>query len=475
MKITQAFFILTALTLASVQCGGPNVNSDVLSLMLKFRIQSFDPVESTDETSEYVLGLLHRRLFSQSVDGKTIHDLVVLERVTPNGLVLNLVQNAKFQNGESLTAADVVYSLQRLQNSGRQSWVLEDISAVKEVSTYSVLLEFFPQRRPVLSVLRAKLSLPKCGIYSSKAHKKDNSFVGAGRYIASQNTAAQLKLTRTTQPGKNIVFSILPDEAGRYFSFARDKLDIYEASGIFRFLPWDQNNFVEHKLHSSVVAYAAIVPAQDSELNREEIRRAINARFPREELCRGTLLNACRAAEYPVPEIFAAPPSVSVFEQNKKILLKNTENVTIFTPPDRERQTVAVVLAEVLEQMGFKASIQTLDLPAMIQANNKKVPGIYLLKWMADYPHAENFLKPLFHSSNAGPGGNRSWTIDAELDAAIENMGEDPQKIQKVQELIQKKSPWIFIGFWSNYFRVRKNLPLARESRIALWSPDLIP
>ena len=38
--------------------------------------------------------------------------------------------------------------------------------------------------------------------------------------------------------------------------------------------------------------------------------------------------------------------------------------------------------------------------------------GHRVVDWIADYPEAENFLFPLFHSSNHGGGGNRAWFAD---------------------------------------------------------------
>ena len=45
---------------------------------------------------------------------------------------------------------------------------------------------------------------------------------------------------------------------------------------------------------------------------------------------------------------------------------------------------------------------------------------MFYLSWWADYPDPENFLFPLFHSSNHGPAGNRTRYTNATVDALIE-------------------------------------------------------
>ncbi len=53
-------------------------------------------------------------------------------------------------------------------------------------------------------------------------------------------------------------------------------------------------------------------------------------------------------------------------------------------------------------------------------AVNNGEADLFWLSWWADYPDPENFLFPLFHSSNHGAGGNRSRYTNQEVDRLIE-------------------------------------------------------
>jgi peptide/nickel transport system substrate-binding protein/oligopeptide transport system substrate-binding protein len=76
---------------------------------------------------------------------------------------------------------------------------------------------------------------------------------------------------------------------------------------------------------------------------------------------------------------------------------------------------------------------------------------MFYLSWWADYPDPENFLFPLFHSSNHGPGGNRTRysnaTVDALIDKGRDTLDEKKRNslYQRAEELIVADAPWVFL------------------------------
>ena len=75
----------------------------------------------------------------------------------------------------------------------------------------------------------------------------------------------------------------------------------------------------------------------------------------------------------------------------------------------------------------------------------------FFANWYADYPDAENFLVPLFHSRNVGGGGNRARlaipAIDDDL-AALDRMSEVGPRAAAAAVLdrrIHELAPWIYL------------------------------
>jgi len=89
----------------------------------------------------------------------------------------------------------------------------------------------------------------------------------------------------------------------------------------------------------------------------------------------------------------------------------------------------------------------------------------FFLDWFADYPDAENFLYPLFHSDNVGGGGNRSFFRNAVVDSLIDRAAHTVQPgrraslYARADSLVYTHAPWIYLLFprsvWAIAPRVR--------------------
>ena len=113
---------------------------------------------------------------------------------------------------------------------------------------------------------------------------------------------------------------------------------------------------------------------------------------------------------------------------------------------------MAEVIQSYVEAVGFKVKIRQLEWSAFKQAVNNGEADMFWLSWWADYPDPENFLFPLFHSSNHGPGGNRVLYTNPEVDALIEaGQRATTEAIRddyyrRAEGIIVRDAPWVF--FW---------------------------
>jgi len=70
---------------------------------------------------------------------------------------------------------------------------------------------------------------------------------------------------------------------------------------------------------------------------------------------------------------------------------------------------------------------------------------MFWISWWADYPDPENFLFPLFHSSNHGPSGNRTRYTNKTVDALIESgqkslsRSEQYRAYEKAEKIINRR------------------------------------
>ncbi len=464
----QQVAILLALLLLAYACSPERKASAALPTIrhhLKYRLQSLDPIESVDEASAIVLNVLHRRLYRLSTGGRVVGDLVVQEFLNRRGVELELAE-AHFTDGSLVTASDVVFCFERLQNSGRQSWVLSGLKGTKALGPRRLFLQVQGGARTWQS-LRSRLTLPKVSIYSKTQYVANGHFIGASPFTLRENSPERVVLE---SPARRVEFAVLPDEASRYFFFRRGQLDIYEADGVFRLMPADVGEYEARDTDGMAVLYGALV-ADGGLLNDRDFRLALNRAFDRQNFCDKTLLGGCVASEAAVPaQMGGGLPTVFMVQPLKYHKpLPRGYILTIRTPPDRERQNLARALRGLLAEAGVAVEILVLDLPTMIRHSNERRGGIYLFKWLVDYPHPENFLEPLFHSRNFGSGGNRAYYSNPEVDRLLDKTDYSPAQLRLIQNKIRDDAPWLFVGHMRKRHYLRRNAGFQGEMGLVLW------
>ncbi|MDH4200204.1 MAG: ABC transporter substrate-binding protein [Spirochaetia bacterium] len=455
------------------------MNKKIFQLAFKENIESFDPVNCVDETSGIVLNLLHRNLYTTSVDGRLINDLAETQYSNYNSVFLTIRQGVYFNQAEKLelTAEDVVFCLNRLKESGRQPWVLDKIISIEVVGRYAVKFTLNGLADSIWNRQKYLFNLPQTAIYSKDNFLKKNIFTGASAFSITDYKPEKLQITSTS--GSVLNYSIIPSEASQWFYYQRSKLDVYQADGVFQYLSNEKNTYQKKNRIEPIVIYGAIVADQNSMLNNRELRRALNFKMDRKNLAEKVLLDSCQSADYPVPDILGEPmPEMYSFDENGKCPVSNAqinanEVVQIYSPADRDRQLIARVIKNVLGECGIQSRIKVVDLPTLIKINNERKNGIYILKWIADYPHAENFLIPLFHSRNAGSGGNRSYYENAQLDYILDHQNIDSGNLAQIQNIIRQDAPWIFIGFSKKVYYVNKEKNIQLPVMYTGWNEDV--
>jgi peptide/nickel transport system substrate-binding protein/oligopeptide transport system substrate-binding protein len=107
--------------------------------------------------------------------------------------------------------------------------------------------------------------------------------------------------------------------------------------------------------------------------------------------------------------------------------------------------------------VGVHATLVRREWSAFKEAVNAGKVDAFFLDWIADYPEAENFLFPLFHSANQGGGGNRSRFSDPEVDRRLEAASRMPDAASRagayaqIDSLVYAQAPWIYLYFPTSF------------------------
>ena len=144
----------------------------------------------------------------------------------------------------------------------------------------------------------------------------------------------------------------------------------------------------------------------------------------------------------------------------------------LWRSPRAEFARIAQAVQADLGRVGVKVEIVERDASTARAAARKGEADLFLSDWWADYPDGENFTFPLFHSSNAGTGGNYAFLKRPALDSMLVAARGTPDSTAKagllrtIDAAVFDEAPWIFCWFPTDLW--------ARQPSIVGWSYPVV-
>src|SRR5438874_9218911 len=171
---------------------GPGVDTLVIANAVK--VDTLDPEANSVNESIWLDQNLYSRLLQPNATGTALlPDLATSWDISANGLsyTFHLRPDAKFSNGSPVTAADVVYSIQRSRKfSGGWGFLLTAVKTITAPDTHTVVITLSQPHAPLL----ADLAMYAYSVVPENLVKSQgNSFfqhpVGSGPFMVSSFSA----------------------------------------------------------------------------------------------------------------------------------------------------------------------------------------------------------------------------------------------------------------------------------------------
>lgn len=491
-KVIQAslalFLLISAVALAS--CGNREERlSGYLYLRLGTNPTSLDPALVVDISSAAITAKLYNGLVRFDDNLKIVPDVSAGWDISADGRLytFNLRDDARFPGGRLVTAKDFKYSFERVltpSTKSPRSWVLDRIEGAREFSTgeakeVSGLRVINPTRLEIRLKERfppflGLLAMPTAYVVPREdVERWGDDFgshpVGSGPYRLTewkQGRGLRLDANNGYFGGKpqltGIFYRIIPDEMTTTVEFDEGNLDIIGVPapeyGRYRREPALSRLLVMAPgLDTYYIGLNCRRPPFDNPL----VRRAMNHAIDRDRILRTILEGRGILASGPIPPMLLAPEEAVVEgyrydpAESRSLLAeagypKGIE-VSLYLNLDQDTLDILEVVQEYLRQAGIKAHLKQLEWSAFKAAVLKGEADAFWLSWWADYPDPENFLFPLFHSSNFGAGGNRARFSDPETDRLIEAAAKAPTDDERntfyrmAQRRVVDLAPWVFM------------------------------
>jgi peptide/nickel transport system substrate-binding protein/oligopeptide transport system substrate-binding protein len=463
-------------------CSEPKYDPNTLNLHIDTDPTTLDPAMMTDVRSGRLSALLFDTLVRFDENLELQPGLARAWNIVDNGMTYTfyLRKGVLFSNGETLSAADVKYSFERLihrKTASPRSWIFSNIQGFDEfkssndaeltgiqiLDSHTLSIKLKKPFSPFLALL----TMPNASILSKKSLLK-NELSGTGPFVLDhwkRDYEILLKSNPNYYDGSpqinQIRFRMIKETLFVSSEFRRGRLDVIEIPNteipLYRRDPkWKDQILTQNNLSLYYWGFnLRRVP-----FNTKEFRQAIS------NLINKDILIKTIRKDRALPVIGPIPPGLPGYDPNlpkqdfnsshaSKIIAKYRtllpRTLTLLQSTNEETLELSEALQAQLNQAGINVKIIEQEWSAFKNSLLQGDFDTFLVSWWADYPEGENFLYPLFHSSNFGSGGNYTHFQNAEIDELIERSQKTTSSQEKlnlyheIQKRIIEECPMVFL------------------------------
>ncbi len=480
-------YLLIFILIITATCSPSNRRDGYVYFRLNTNPTTLDPALIVDVQGGMISAKIFNGLVKLDKDLRIVPDIAVRWEVTDDGRTYTfyLKKNVRFSNGREVTAEDFRFSFERVLSPRFRSpntWVLdkilgseefmdgkkEYIEGIEVIDRYTLRLKLKERFSPFLGLL----TMPPAYVVPEEVVRTlGNDFssrpVGTGPFILKEwrhnqeiILGARNDYFGGTPKIKGIIYRIIPEDLTAITEFEVSNLDILSlpASAIkkFRNDP-ERNRYIIEKTGLNI--YYLGMNCSKPPFNRKNIRRAVSYGIDRKKILETIYEKRGELAAGIIPPALRYWENPTIPEYNPQYAMKlikssryGGEKIDFYITADKEVVDIAEVIENYLKKIGLNVRIRQLEWSAYKEALVKGEPHLFWLSWWADYPDPENFLFPLFHSSNLGARGNRVRYVNPEVDRLIE-LGQKTINKKKRREYYAKGESIIIndlpiVPFW---------------------------
>ncbi|ADH98340.1 glutathione ABC transporter substrate-binding protein [Salisediminibacterium selenitireducens] len=457
-------------------------HEDILNLHLQAAPVSLDPHGANDGNSLYVMNPIYDTLVELNTDLELQPALAEhYEPLDETTWQFELREDVTFHDGSPFNADVVKANLDRVRDPDLASplgFLFDMIDEVEVVDDYTVTITTdFP-----FSALPSHLAHPGGHMVSleqieaDRAHVEDGGEpfvtvsenpIGTGYMkFDSQTPGESVSLVRHdgywADPAgvEAITFSVTPEDLTRVGELETGSAQIIypvNANDISRINSNDGTSVLESP--SANLTYLGMnteaEPFDDIRV-RQAISMAVNKQDVIEIATDGVALEANGPLAPTVIGYSENVSSIGFDPEEAKALLAEAGypdgfSTTITSNDGRAFIDIAETAQSNLREIGIDAEIETMETGTYLDVTGQGDSELFVGSWGTVTLDADYGLYAMFHSSNAGAPGNRSFLANDEIDALLEAARQETDEqerlalYEEVQQLIADEAPMVFL------------------------------
>mgnify|MGYP000879898551 CR=1 FL=1 len=439
--------------------------SDTLTIAVASDITSLDPHVGKEVAAVVVTNNIYATLLTLDENGEVAPYVAESWNVVDDKTIdFKIREDITFHDGSKLTAEDVAFSLNRAIESKYISYIINYASNAEVIDEYNVRLHL---NAPYVGSL-INLTVPFTAIVpKAVVEANENALIekpiGCGPYeFVEWEHGNYCKIKAydgyfmDKAKTENIIFRIIPEGAQRTIALETGEVDlVYDLPVNELSIVKDNENLQLYSTPSLNTWYISMnndkEPLSDIRV-RQAIRYSINA----QEIIDSILYGAGEVANSIVPPaatgyVEGVPAYEQDIEKAKQLLADagypDGLNLSLAVAEDTTRVAVCQVIQNQLAKAGINVKIDIYDSSTYYDHANKGEFDLAFYFWICAAGHADYQYYSLLHSSQKGPGGNRSFYDNDKADAYIEaarntlDTKVSLENYKKLEEIVYEESP----------------------------------
>ena len=415
-------------------------SKDTLNVALGGEPTSLDPQGSSGMNDRRVCRQIYETLVTQDQDMNIQPGLATSWEYTDDTtIVFHLRENVKWHNGESFTAADVLYSLNRCVNSSYTKSYSNMIDLENTVATddYTVVVKLKQPYAPILANLAfTALSITNQKAVEEGGEQYGRNPVGTGPFKFIKWVAGdRIELEVFDEYwGEKPAFSkmnirIISESANRSIELETGGVDIaYELSTNDIGRIEDNPDTRVERMPSFAVTFIGFNCDESSVMSDKRLRQAVAYALDTVGIVNVVYYGAGQVATGPIPSsVWGYSDEVGSYDydvEKAKALIAETGiatpiSVKLYTNETTERQTIAEIVKNQLGQIGIAVEIVTVEQATYLATVEAKEEDMYILSWTTVTGDADFGMYTQYTSGSFGASGNRCYYYSPEADEAL--------------------------------------------------------
>lgn len=416
------------------------------------------------------------------------------EEVDDTTWEFTLQEGVTFHDGAELTAEVVKMNYDRLVDeeiASPRSFLVEAVESVEVVDELTIRINLEYPYAPLL----ANLAHSGAAIMSPNIIEEDyaqfeaggdaDSYinqnpVGTGPFVFESWTPGEsVVLTRNEEywgePAKldSVTFKVVSEQSARIAELETGVSHVADTIGPNNISRVEGADGVHVVQEPSVRLDYVGFNAQKEPFDDVRVRQAISMAIDKQQIIDGVLNGVGLEAVGPLaPPVFGYDESVSGLEYDPEAAQELLEeagypdgfSTTIWTRDSEQLADTAVNVQSQLAEIGIEVEVEELEWGAYLEKTANGEHDMFILGWTTVTSDADYGMYPLFHSSALGATGNRTFTVDEELDAVLDEARRetDPEVRQELyseaQEMLVELAPMIYLNHSEYLLGVNDNV-----------------